>query len=331
MKMRLMKIWLLLTTFLSGGYLQAQVYNSREPFAHTYSIVARDSATGQMAVGVQSHWFSVGTVVSWGESGVGVIATQSFVNKSFGLRGLALLKSGLTAQQTLDSLLATDPGREVRQVAIVDIKGNVAVHTGSNCIAFASHKKGPGYSVQSNMMLTDKVPAAMSHAFENSKALPLAERVMAAMKAAETVGGDIRGKQSAVLIVVDGKPAAEPWNDKLIDIRVDDAPAPLPELERLLKTYRAYEHMNNGDLAVEKNDMKKAMEEYMAAEKMFPDNLEMKYWHAITLANNKDVKGAAAMLGAIYNKNANWRQLTRRLPKAGLLNVSEADLKLLLQ
>lgn len=331
MKMRLMKILLPLTTFLTGGYLHAQVYNSREPFAHTYSIVARDSVTGEMAVGVQSHWFSVGTVVSWGESGVGVIATQSFVNKSFGLRGLALLKSGLTAQQTLDSLLATDAGREVRQVAIVDIKGNVAVHTGKNCIDFASHKKGAGYSVQSNMMLTNKVPAAMSYAFENSRGLPLAERIMTAMKAAETVGGDIRGKQSAALIVVAGKPAAEPWNDKLIDIRVDEAPAPLPELDRLLKTYRAYEHMNNGDLAVEKNDIQKAMEEYMAAEKMFPNNLEMKYWHAITLANNKDIKGAAAMLRSIYSKNANWRQLTRRLPKAGLLNVSEADLKLLLQ
>jgi uncharacterized Ntn-hydrolase superfamily protein len=309
----------------------AQVYKASEPLAHTYSIVARDSATGEMAVGVQSHWFSVGTLVSWGESGVGVIATQSFVNKSFGLRGLALLKSGLTAQQTLDSLLATDPGREVRQVGIVDANGNVAVHTGKNCIDFAGHIKGNGYSVQSNMMLTNKVPAAMSAAFENNKSLPLAERVMAALKAAEAAGGDIRGKQSAVLLVVAGKPAAEPWNDKLIDVRVDDAPLPLAELERLLKTNRAYEHMNNGDLAVEKNDMPGAMREYMAAEKMFPANLEMQYWHAITLANNKDINAAARMLKAIYKKDTNWRELTRRLPKAGLLNVDAAAMKLLLE
>jgi uncharacterized Ntn-hydrolase superfamily protein len=308
-----------------------QVFKTAEPFAHTYSIVARDSATGEMAVAVQSHWFSVGTVVSWAESGVGVIATQSFVNKSFGLRGLALLKSGLNAQQTLDSLLATDPGREVRQLAIVDNMGNVAVHTGKNCIDFANHIKGNGYSVQSNMMHTDKVPAAMSKAFEQNKHLPLAERVMAALKAAEAAGGDIRGKQSAAMLVVAGKPASEPWNDKLIDIRVDDAALPLPELERLLKTYRAYEHMNNGDLAVEKNDMPKAMQEYMAAEKMFPANLEMQYWHAITLANNKDVKGAAKMLQSIYKKDANWRELTRRLPKVGILNVNEADLKILLR
>lgn len=307
--------------------LKAQVYKSTEPFAHTFSIVARDSATGEMAVGVQSHWFSVGTVVSWGESGAGVVATQSFVNKSFGLRGLAMIKSGLTAQQTLDSLLATDAGREVRQVGIIDARGNVAVHTGKNCIDFASHIKGKDYSVQSNMMLGDKVPAAMSKAYEQNRHLPLAERVLAALEAAQSVGGDIRGKQSAVLIVVSGKPAVEPWNDKLIDIRIDDHAEPIAELGRVLKTWRAYEHMNNGDLAVEKNDMTTAMKEYMAAEKMFPQNLEMQYWHAITLANNKDVNGAAKMLKTIYKKDKNWLELTRRLPKAGLLNVNTEELK----
>lgn len=321
------KFLILFTAILCVQTSTAQVYKSSEPFAHTYSIVARDSATGEMAVGVQSHWFSVGTVVSWGESGVGVVATQSFVNKSFGLRGLAMMKSGLTAQQTLDSLLATDAGREVRQVGIIDARGNVAVHTGKNCIDFASHIKGKDYSVQSNMMLGDKVPAAMSKAYEQNRHLPLAERVLKALEAAQSVGGDIRGKQSAALIVVSGKPAAEPWNDKLIDIRIDDHAAPIAELGRVLKTWRAYEHMNNGDLAVEKNDMATAMKEYMSAEKMFPQNLEMQYWHAITLANNKDVNGAAKMLKAIYKKDKNWLELTKRLPKAGLLNVSAEELK----
>lgn len=307
----------------------AQFHTQTAPFAHTYSIVARDSVTGEMAVAVQSHWFSVGTVVSWGESGVGVVATQSFVNKSFGVRGLALLKSGLTAQQTLDSLLATDAGREVRQVGIADAKGNVAVHTGKNCIEFASHIKGKDFTVQSNMMLGNRVPQAMAKAYEQNRNLPLAERVLAALKAAQLAGGDIRGKQSAALLVVSGKPAAEPWNDKLVDIRVDDHAEPIKELERLLNTWRAYEHMNNGDLAVEKNDMPTAMKEYMAAEKMFPNNLEMQYWHAITLANNKEVKQAAQMLKEIYKKEKNWLELTKRLPKAGLLNVSPEELKLL--
>lgn len=320
---------LLLTTSVS--ICTAQMYNKETPFAHTYSIVARDTVTGEMALGVQSHWFSVGTVVSWGESGVGVVATQSFTNKSFGIRGLAYLKKGFTAQQALDSLLATDDGREVRQVGIVDAKGNVASHTGNKCIDHAGHIKGSNYSVQSNMMLTANVPAAMSKAFEASAGKPLAERVLAAMQAAEKAGGDIRGKQSASIIVVGAKPTNEPWNDKLIDIRVDDGEAPLKDLERLLKLYRAYEHMNNGDLAVEKNDMQLAMKEYMAAEKMFPANLEMKYWHAITLANNKNVKDAAAMLKTIYLKDKNWRELTKRLPKVGLLNVDAASFKLLTQ
>src|SRR5215212_7396960 len=145
---------LLLFTF---SITHAQVYKSREPLAHTFSIVARDSVTGEMGVAVQSHWFSVGTAVSWAEAGVGAIATQSFVNKSFGLRGLELLKKGMNAQQALDSLLKDDEAREVRQLAIIDRDGSVATHTGKNCIQYAAHIQGHQFSVQSNMMLTDKV------------------------------------------------------------------------------------------------------------------------------------------------------------------------------
>jgi uncharacterized Ntn-hydrolase superfamily protein len=307
----------------------AQVYKSKEPFAHTYSIVARDSITGDMAVGVQSHWFSVGTVVSWGQSGVGVVATQSFVNKSFGIRGLAYLDKGFTAQQAMDSLLATDAGKEVRQVAILDANGNVANFTGKNCIDFATQIKGTHYSVQSNMMLTNKVSIAMRTAFEKNNQLPLAERVLATLKAAQAAGGDIRGSQSAAIIVVSGKKTTEPWNDKLIDLRVDDATKPLDELDRLLKITRAYEYMNNGDLYVEKNDMENAMKAYTTAEKMFPKNEEMQYWHAITLANNKKIKEAAQLLKKVYKVNKNWLELTKRLPKVGLLNVTENELKTL--
>ena len=319
----------LLFSFLVTS-VYAQVYKAADPLAHTYSIVARDSATGALGVAVQSHWFSVGTTVSWAEAGVGAVATQSFVNKSFGIRGLNLLRSGLTAQQALDSLLATDAGREVRQVAIVDTAGRVAVHTGTACIDYAGHQTGRSFSVQANMMLTDKVPAAMVAAFEKGKKGPLAERLLVALEAAEAVGGDIRGKQSAAILIVPGRTKGEPWNERLVDLRVDDSPAPLKELRRLYKVQVAYEHMNAGDLAVEKGDMPGAMAEYGAAMKLFPQNLEMQYWTAITLANNKQLDKALPVLKKVFAADANWKELTRRLPKVALLTVSDGDLKKIL-
>ena len=309
----------------------AQFFKKDAGLAHTFSIVARDAVTGEMAVGVQSHWFSVGTAVSWGEAGVGVVATQSFVNKSYGIKGLDLMKKGKTAPEALKELLAADEGREVRQVAMIDANGNVNAWTGKNCIDHAGNIIGKNYSVQSNMMLGNKVNAAMSKAFEGSEGKPLAEKVLIALQAAEGAGGDIRGKQSAAILVVAGKSTGQPWNERLIDLRVDDHKAPLGELDRLLRIYRAYEHMDKGDLATEKNDMKGAMEEYSAAMKMFPENLEMQYWTAITLANNKKVADASKLLQKIYKKDANWRELTRRLPKVNLLTVSEADLQKLLK
>ncbi|MBC8152428.1 MAG: DUF1028 domain-containing protein [Bacteroidetes bacterium] len=318
---------ILFLLLLFPALTMAQHTRNGDPFAHTFSIVARDEKTGDLVVGVQSHWFSVGTSVSWGEAGVGVVATQSFTNKSFGLRGLALLKSGKTAQQALDELLSTDSGREVRQVAIADAKGNVAVHTGDKCIDHAGHRTGKNYSVQANMMLNNTVPDAMATAFEKNAGLPIAERVLKTLEAAQGAGGDIRGRQSAAILVVRGKPTDEPWNDNhLVDLRVDDAEQPLREMDRLLRTFRAYEFMNNGDLATEKNDMKLAMQEYGAAMKLFPQNLEMQYWTAIALANTKQVPKAVEMLKMIYAKDANWRELTRRLPKVGLLTVSAPEL-----
>lgn len=312
---------------IAGQELTAQFFKKDASLAHTFSIVARDPLTGEMAVGVQSHWFSVGTAVSWGEAGVGVVATQSFVNKSYGIKGIGLMKQGKTAPDALKELLAADEGREVRQVAMIDANGNVNSFTGKNCIDHAGNIVGKNYAVQSNMMLTNKVNTAMSKAFEDSEGKPLAERVLIALQAAQAAGGDIRGKQSAAILVVAGKSTGQLWNERLIDLRVDDHVAPLVELDRLLRLYRAYEHMDKGDLATEKNDMKLAMEEYGAAMKMFPENLEMKYWTAITLANNKKVAEASTMLQAIYKKDANWRELTRRLPKVNLLNVSESELK----
>ncbi|MCU0469290.1 MAG: DUF1028 domain-containing protein [Arcicella sp.] len=321
----------LFTFFFACFKINAQFSKKDEGLAHTFSIVARDENTGEIAVGVQSHWFSVGTSVSWAEAGVGAVATQSFTNKSFGIRGLALLKQGKTAQEALDILLSDDAGKEVRQVGIVDAKGNVANFTGKNCVDFAGQLKGKGYAVQSNMMLNDKVPAAMAKSYEANANLPLTERVLEALKAAQKVGGDIRGKQSAAILVVKGEATGKPWDENhLVDLRVDDHPNPLTELERLLKVHRAYEHMNNGDLATEVNDMKLAMQEYESAMKMFPNNLEMQYWTAITLANNGQMQKASTMLKAIYAKEPNWKEMTKRLPKSGLLTVKGKDLESLL-
>jgi uncharacterized Ntn-hydrolase superfamily protein len=327
-----MKKNILLTVIILffNNSIHAQVFKSENPFAHTFSIVARDSVTGEMGVAVQSHWFSVGTAVSWAEAGVGAVATQSFVNKSFGIRGLVLLKNGLTAQQALDSLLKEDEGREVRQVAIVDNKGNVAVHTGKSCIQYASHIKGNQFSVQANMMLGDQVTNAMAAAFKKNDAKPLAERMLMALNAAQRVGGDIRGQQSAAIIIVPAQSSGKPWDERTVDLRVEDSKESVKEINRLYKVQVAYEHMNKGDLAIEKNDMASAMNEYNAAMKMFPANLEMQYWTAVTLANNKEMAKAIPIFKKVFAGDKNWKELTRRLPEVKLLTVSDADLKKIL-
>jgi len=326
--MKIFKI-LFVLLYLPNAELTAQFYNDENPLVATYSIVACDPETGEMGVAVQSHWFSVGSIVSWGEAGVGVVATQSFVNPAFGPDGLVLLRSGMTAEQVVDKLIAEDEGRDVRQLAIIDVNGNVKSYTGKNCIPGAGNIVGKNYSVQANLMLNDKVPGAMSKAFEESKG-PLAERLMAALFAAEEVGGDIRGKQSAAILVVKGRSTGQVWKDRLIDLRVEDHSAPLEELNRLLKVHRAYDHMNAGDLAVEHSDMKLAMEEYSKAEEMFPENEEMKYWHAVTLATNGDVEGALPLFKDVFLKNENWRTLTPRLVTVGLLNVTDEQLQTIL-
>lgn len=322
-----MKLYLSVLTlvYFIFSYNHAQQYKSDSPFAHTYSIVAYDPVTGDMGVAVQSHWFSVGTVVSWGEAGVGVIATQSFANVSFGPRGLEMLKQGKSPKEVVDELLKTDEGRDFRQLAVLDAKGNAAAFTGEKCIQFAGNITEDGFSVQANLMANDRVWPAMAEAFKNSNGT-LAERMLIALEAAESAGGDIRGRQSAALLVVRGKSTGKSWEDRLVDLRVDDSSEPLIELRKLLNVHRAYEHMNNGDIAVEKNDMETAMKEYSAAMEMFPDNLEMKYWTAITLANNGKFEIALPMLKDIFAKNKNWKELTPRLIPSGLLNITEEQL-----
>ena len=301
-----------------------------DELAYTFSIVARDSSTGEMAVGVQSHWFSVGSIVSWGASGIGVVATQSFVNPAYGPDGLKLMSEGKGAEEALRQLVSEDEGRDYRQVAFLDVNGKISAFTGDRCIASASHIIGPSYAVQANMMLNDKVVPAISKAFEAHGGEPLAERVVLALLAGQEAGGDIRGRQSAALIVVGPEPAANAWEDKRVDLRVEDHQTPLLELGRLLRVHRAYEHMNRGDLAIEHGNMELALEEYGSAEALFPGNLEMKYWKAVALANNGLLEEALPIFKSVFEGDENWRVLTARLPASGLLTVSEDDLKRLL-
>lgn len=294
--------------------------------AHTYSIVAIDPETGNMGVAVQSHWFSVGSVVTWGEAGVGVVATQSMVNASFGPCGLDMMRQGSTPKAVMAQLISLDEGRDVRQLALLDRKGRVAAFTGCKCIQAAGHMVGKGYSVQANLMLSDKVWPEMSKAFEGSSG-PLAERMLLALEAGEAAGGDIRGRQSAALLVVRGQSTGKVWEDRLVDLRIEDHPEPLFELSRLLKVHRAYEHMDRGDQALEKGEMVEAMSEYSAAEELFPESEEMMFWHAIGLANNGRLKEALPLFRSVFRRNSNWRVLVPRLMPSGLLKVSEEGMR----
>jgi uncharacterized Ntn-hydrolase superfamily protein len=290
---------------------------SKRP-VHTYSIVARDPQTGELGVAAQTHWFAAGTVIGWAEAGIGVVATQSFVDPNYGRLGLELMRAGRSAPDALKSLLAGDDGRDVRQVAMIDAEGQVAAHTGAKNIAEAGHRVGKDYSVQANMMLSDQVWPAMARAFEAATG-DLADRMMAALDAAQAAGGDVRGKQSAVLIVVKPKSSGKPWQDRVFDLRVDDSPEPLKELRRLVTLQRAYNHMNAGDLALERNDNEGALREYSAASGLVPDNAEMIYWHAVALVNMGRVDDALPLFRRAFEMDRNWVILTRRLSKVGLL------------
>jgi uncharacterized Ntn-hydrolase superfamily protein len=285
---------------------------------HTFSIVARDPQTGELGVAVQSHWFSVGPIVPWAEAGVGAVATQSFVDPSYGKNGLELMRTGKSAPDALKELLAKDQARDVRQVAMIDSQGRVDAWTGKSDIQAAGHKVGKDYSVQANLMLNERVWPAMADAFETTKG-DLADRMLAALDAGQAAGGDIRGRQSAAMVVVKAKSTGEPWKDRLFDLRVDDSPEPLKELRRLVTLQRAYNHMNAGDLAVEKKDNEGALREYSAAEKLVPDNAEMIYWHAVALVNMKRVDESLPLFRKVFAMDPNWATLTPRLPKSGLL------------
>jgi uncharacterized Ntn-hydrolase superfamily protein len=291
---------------------------------HTYSIAARDPITGQLGVAVQSHYFCVGGVVTWAEAGVGAVATQAMVDPSYGPRGLELMRTGSTAPEALEKLAAADPRRDVRQVAMVDNEGRATAHTGSSTIPAAGHIVGDGFSVQANMMLRNTVWAAMANAYRSSQG-ELVDRLLAALDAAEAEGGDIRGRQSAALLIVAAKSTGRQWSDRVFDLRVDDAHEPLAELRRLVGVSRAYQHLQRAQDALARRDSVAMATEFEQAVLLNGDNPEMRFWHAVALMQSERVGEGLNVLAQIAGSDPNWRELALRLPEF-MLPGSREDL-----
>jgi uncharacterized Ntn-hydrolase superfamily protein len=285
------------------------------PAAHaTFSIVARDSATGDLGVAVQSHYFAVGPIVPWAEPGVGAIATQSLVEVAYGPRGLALMKQGVTAPAALDALVKSDPANGGRQVAMIDTKGRVAAYTGPRCIPDAGQVVGEGeqFSVQANLMANAKVWPAMAQAYRSAKG-DLPERLLKALEAAQSVGGDIRGQQSAAIVVVRGQASERPWADRILDLRVEDSAHPIEELRRLVTLWRAYRWVDRGDSAVSANDPAIASMAYGEAGRLAPDNMEIVFWQAVGLVGVNRDDEAMPLFKKVFAKERQWIELVPRL------------------
>lgn len=286
----------------------------------TYSIVARDPDTGNLGVAVQSHWFAAG-LVCWARAGVGAVATQATALVEHGPLGLELMAGGAPAAEALETRLATDADREHRQVAMVDREGRVAAHTGTSCIREAGHRTGEAFSCQANMMRRDTVWDAMHEAFTGSGG-DLAERLLLTLEAGETEGGDIRGRQAARILVVRAEPTDRPWEDVLVDLRVDDHPAPLPELRRLLGLQRAYDRLEAAEEMELAGDVDGSFTERQAAMAAVPDNPEIAFWTAISFAVHGRTDEARAALAVALPADPGWAELLRRLADQRLIELT---------
>ncbi len=275
----------------------------------TYSIVARDPETGELGVAVQSHWFSVGPIVPWALPGVGAVATQSIVEVSYGPRALELMGQGADSAQALAQLVAEDPQSAGRQVAVIDARGQVAVHTGRACIPFAGHVTGEGVSCQANMMATEAVWPDMLKAFGSATG-PLPRRLLAALDAAEAAGGDVRGRQSAALLVVPA--TGEAWKT-VVSLRVEDHPDPLAELRRLLTLDEAYAWAGRGDGLVSEGRHDEAARAYLKAAELAPESDELRFWAGLSAAQFGDVDRGVALVREAIAQHAGWHELLGRL------------------
>ena len=275
----------------------------------TYSIVARDPQTGELGVAVQSHWFSVGPIVPWAEPAVGAVATQANVEVSYGPRGLELMREGLSAEQALGQLLVEDPGAAGRQVAMVDAAGHAAAHTGEACMPFAGHATAAGVSCQANIMASATVWPAMLDAFSAADG-HLTMRLLAALDAAEGEGGDLRGRQSAAILVVPAE--GEPWRT-VISLRVEDHPAPLPELRRLVTLHEAYALAGQADELTSQGRHDEAAELYCRASELAPDNDELRFWSGLGTAQSGDLDAGVQQVQEAIDQHPGWRELLGRL------------------
>jgi uncharacterized Ntn-hydrolase superfamily protein len=275
----------------------------------TYSIVALDPATRELGVAVQSHWFSVGPLCAWARAGIGAVATQSVVEPAYGPNALDRLAAGEDPAAALEALLAADPLAQVRQVAVIDIAGTTATHTGTDCIPHAGHAVGDHHSAQANMMARDTVPQAMSAAFTAATG-SLQERLLAALFAAEAEGGDVRGRQSAAMVVVPAE--GEPWR-RTVDLRVEDHPAPLDELRRLLTLQRAYDLAGAGDELLAAGRTDEAGFLYRQAADLAPDSDELLFWSGLAIAQAGDLDTGVAAVRRAADRNPNWLVLLERL------------------
>jgi uncharacterized Ntn-hydrolase superfamily protein len=274
----------------------------------TYSIVARDPDTLELGVAVQSHWFSVGSVVPWLRAGVGAVATQSVPVPGGGPRVLEAL-SEMSAQDALRQLVARDEERDLRQLGVVDARGEAAVHTGSACIDHAGDTSGPGFTCQANMMSTPGVWGAMAEEYGVAQG-PLAERLLAALFAGEAAGGDVRGRQSAAVVVV---PPEGEAHVRSVDLRVEDHDDPLGELRRLLGLHRAYELAGEGDELMAQGRHGDAAKRYREAADRAPGNDELTFWAGLSAVQQGDVDEGVALVRRAIDANGRWAELLPRL------------------
>jgi uncharacterized Ntn-hydrolase superfamily protein len=288
----------------------------------TYSIVARDPDTGQLGVAAQSCYFALGSVLPWARAGVGAVATQSMVDPGYGPRCLHLLAEGVTAADALEQVRSADPGREVRQVGVVDANGEVASFTGTSCIAVVGHAEGPGFSAQANMMAGPGVCEAMAAAYESASG-PLADRLVAALVAAETKGGDARGQMSAALIVVEGEVKPQLWEGVLVDVRVDHHQDPLKELARLVRIAEAYHRCDEAEAALIAGDVAGALRDSEAGLALLPDEGNLMLSHIAALAAVGRGEEAALEVQQLVSQRPAWEGVLRALFERGFLPLPE--------
>jgi len=320
-----MKIAKIFTPLLVLGLLFAQ-----DRPVSTYSIVAIDKESGEMGGAVQSHWFSVGSLVLWAEPGAGIVATQSFVRPEYGPEILKLFAtSSASPRFILESLLKKDSEQSVRQVGAVNVTGESVSFTGKDCVSYASSIEGDGYAIQANIMANPGVPEAMEKAYLSTEG-SLADRLYAALSAAEALGGDLRGKQSAAMLVVPLKKVDNLLSSKIYDIRVDDSPNPLDELSRLMRIQKAYIFANEGDILSAEGRLDEALDAYNKASELYPENVELLFWGAVILCTDGKFDVAKPMFEKIFNINPSLKEMIPRLENHPMFPLSSDTVKKIL-